>query len=76
MKPQKVAGALKWRTPRVSRRKANVLRKKALRDGSYGSVLIDAGEDERWGRRTGTRDRVPRVLVTEVHRSNPYRSAG
>lgn len=43
LKPQKVAGAHKWRTPKVSRRKANVLRKKALRDGSYGSVVVDEG---------------------------------
>ncbi|CAN0457799.1 unnamed protein product [Hapterophycus canaliculatus] len=44
LKPQKVAGAQKWRTPMVSRRKANVLRKKAIRDGSFGSVVIDAGQ--------------------------------
>jgi len=46
LKPQKIAGAHKWRTPKVSRRKANVLRKKALRDGSFGSVVIDAGTPE------------------------------
>lgn len=56
LKPQKVAGVHKWRTPKVSRRKANVLRKKALRDGSYGSVVVDAGDDGCWGRRTGTRE--------------------
>lgn len=49
LKPQKVAGAHKWRTPLVSRRKANVLRKKALRDGSFGSVVLDAGDE--WRRR-------------------------
>ncbi|CAM9250997.1 unnamed protein product [Ectocarpus sp. 6 AP-2014] len=42
LKPQRVAGAHKWQTPRVSRRKANVLRKKAIRDGSFGSVVMDA----------------------------------
>eukprot|EP00904_Undaria_pinnatifida_P009232 jgi/Undpi1/5439/HiC_scaffold_2.g00718.m1 len=54
LKPQKV-GPYKWRTPMVSRRKANVLRKKAMRDGSFGSVVIDpdtgkatAGWDPAW----------------------------
>lgn len=44
LKPQRVAGAHKWQTPRVSKRKANVLRKKAIRDGSFGSVVIDSGQ--------------------------------
>ncbi|CAM9521708.1 unnamed protein product [Scytosiphon promiscuus] len=43
LKPQKIEGVHRWRTPMVSRRKANVLRKKAIRDGSFGSVVIDKG---------------------------------
>lgn len=42
LKPQKTG--MKWLSPYVSRRKANVLRKRALRDGSYGSVVQDPGE--------------------------------
>lgn len=46
LKPQKLPGVPRWRTPMVSRRKAKVLRKKAVRDGSFGSVVIDGGERE------------------------------
>ncbi|CAM9228892.1 unnamed protein product [Pylaiella littoralis] len=41
LKPQKIAGVYKWRSPLVSRRKAKVMRKKAVRDGSFGSVVMD-----------------------------------
>lgn len=42
LKPQKEG--VKWLSPVVSRRKAKVLRKRALRDGTYGSVMKDDGE--------------------------------
>lgn len=44
LKPQQIAGKQKWHSPLVSRRKANVLRKRALRDGSFGSVVMDSGQ--------------------------------
>ncbi|CAN0229761.1 unnamed protein product [Ascophyllum nodosum] len=40
LKPQKV-GSSKWHSPLVSIRKTKVLRKKALRDGSYGTLVIN-----------------------------------
>lgn len=42
LKPRKKG--IKWYAPLVSRRKANVLRKRALLDGSFGSVVEDPGE--------------------------------
>lgn len=43
LKPKKIALTNRWQAPKVSRRKANVLRKKALRDGTFGTVVIDPG---------------------------------
>lgn len=75
LKPQKV-GPYKWHTPRVSRRKANVLRKKAVRDGTFGSVIIDPGQclrdeaREACGLSTGEQARCA-VLCCCKHRASP-----
>lgn len=61
LKPQKVDGVHKWRTPMVSLRKAKVLRKKAVRDGSFGSVVIDKGEEEGTYRNARNRERERKV---------------
>lgn len=43
LKPRKHYDGIQWLAPIVSRRQANVLRKRALREGSYGTIGKNPG---------------------------------
>jgi hypothetical protein len=52
-----------WHKPKVSRRRANVLRKRAIRDGTYGTFSIDTWEgwDPAWDSGLFHQRRSPRA---------------
>lgn len=43
LKPQRQRDGVRWLSPVVSKRQANVLRKKAIRTGMYGKLEKDPG---------------------------------
>lgn len=64
LKPQRVNDC--WRKPRVSKRIAGVLRKQAIKEGTFGSFNIETGKgwDPKWDslRQTGTMELRPPKL--------------
>ena len=65
LKPQRVMDS--WRKPRVSKRVAGVLRKQAIKEGTFGSFDVETGKgwDPKWDslRQTGTMQLRPPKLT-------------